>query len=47
MLEEQSNVQIRKFALADKWVKMTDERARIDAKVKNANISSMIYKRNR
>jgi len=43
MLEEQNNVQKRKFAWADKWVKMTGERARIDAKVNNTYI---VYEKN-
>lgn len=43
MLEKQSNVPKRKFAWADKWVKMTGERARIDAKVNNTYI---VYKKN-
>ena len=38
MLEKQDNVPKRKFAWADKWVKMTGERARIDAKVNNTYI---------
>ncbi|MFC5465972.1 hypothetical protein [Lederbergia graminis] len=33
MLEERENAPKRKFAWADKWIKMTGERARIDAKV--------------
>ncbi|HLR51651.1 MAG TPA: hypothetical protein VK072_02090 [Candidatus Avamphibacillus sp.] len=43
MLEKQSNVPERKFAWADKWIKMTGERARIDAKVNNTYI---VYKKN-
>ena len=43
MLEEQSNVPRRKFAWADKWVKMTGARARIDAKVNNTYI---VYEKN-
>ena len=43
MLEEQSNVPRRKFAWADKWVKMTGDRARIDAKVNNTYI---VYEKN-
>ncbi|UGB33133.1 hypothetical protein [Metabacillus sp. B2-18] len=43
MLEEPNNVQKRKFAWADKWVKMTGERARIDAKVNNTYI---VYEKN-
>ena len=43
MLEKQDNVPKRKFAWADKWVKMTGERARIDAKVNNTYI---VYKKN-
>lgn len=43
MLEKQSNVPKRKFDWADKWVKMTGERARIDAKVNNTYI---VYKKN-
>ncbi|MCR2820052.1 hypothetical protein NQ185_00145 [Lederbergia panacisoli] len=42
-MEEQSNVPKRKFAWADKWVKMTGERARIDAKVNNTYI---MYEKN-
>lgn len=43
MLENQDNVPERKFAWADKWIKMTGERARIDAKVNNTYI---VYKKN-
>lgn len=43
MLEEQNNVPKRKFAWVDKWVKMTGERARIDAKVNNTYI---VYEKN-
>jgi len=43
MLEKQDNVPQRKFAWADKWIKMTGERARIDAKVNNTYI---VYKKN-
>jgi hypothetical protein len=43
MLERQDNVPQRKFAWADKWIKMTGERARIDAKVNNTYI---VYKKN-
>jgi len=43
MLEKQSNVPEREFAWADKWIKMTGERARIDAKVNNTYI---VYKKN-
>lgn len=43
MSEKQSNVPERKYAWADKWIKMTGERARIDAKVNNTYI---VYKKN-
>jgi hypothetical protein len=43
MLEKQENMPKRKFAWADKWVKMTGEQARIDAKVNNTYI---VYKKN-
>lgn len=43
MLEEQNNVPKRKFAWVDNWVKMTGERARIDAKVNNTYI---VYEKN-
>lgn len=38
MIKEQSNVPQRKFAWADKWIKMTGELARIEAKVNNTYI---------
>lgn len=38
MLEEQNNEKGRKYAWADKWAKMTGERARIDAKVNDTYI---------
>lgn len=43
MLEEQEKTPKRKFAWADKWIKMTGERARIDAKVYNTHI---MYEKN-
>lgn len=43
MLGKQDYVPERKFAWADKWIKMTGERARIDAKVNNTYI---VYKKN-
>ncbi|KIY22916.1 MULTISPECIES: hypothetical protein [Mesobacillus] len=43
MLEDQNSAPRRKFAWADKWVKMTGERARIDAKVNNTYI---VYEKN-
>ena len=43
MMEKKENVPRRKYGWADKWVKMTGERARIDAKVNNTYI---IYKKN-
>ncbi|TCP25581.1 hypothetical protein EV207_12111 [Scopulibacillus darangshiensis] len=38
MLENHKESQKRKFAWADKWVKMTGERAKIDAKANNTYI---------
>ncbi|MGM8216801.1 hypothetical protein ACLIA0_14790 [Bacillaceae bacterium W0354] len=43
MLDKQTNAPKRKFAWADKWIKMTGERARIDAKVNNTYI---VYEKN-
>jgi len=42
MLQKQDKIPERKFAWADKWIKMTGERARIDAKVNNTYI---VYKK--
>ena len=38
MLEQQANNPKRKYGWVDKWVKMTGERARIDAKANNTYI---------
>lgn len=43
MFEKQDKIPEREFAWADKWIKMTGERARIDAKVNNTYI---VYKKN-
>lgn len=43
MKEEQGNLPKRKFAWVDKWVKMTGDRARIDAKLNNTYI---VYEKN-
>ncbi|SDJ14175.1 hypothetical protein MUO14_13150 [Halobacillus shinanisalinarum] len=38
MLEREGESQGRKFAWVDKWVKMTGDRAKIDAKANNTYI---------
>ncbi|MEL3956311.1 hypothetical protein NSQ96_03525 [Caldifermentibacillus hisashii] len=43
MSETQKNVPKRKFGWVDKWVKMTGDRARIDAKANNTYI---VYEKN-
>ncbi len=43
MSEKQDSTPKRKFAWADKWVMMTGDRARIDAKANNTYI---VYKKN-
>lgn len=42
MLEKQDNVPEKKISWADKWIKMTGERTRIDAKV---NSTYIVYKK--
>ena len=43
MSETQKNMSKRKFGWVDKWVKMTGDRARIDAKANNTYI---VYEKN-